>query len=305
MMKRAVRNAPENTVRGLLPCICLFLIVLYIVLPAYPATAGIGNLFSSPKKNPAPAAAPMPSLDGGSGLLTINAPLGSSTAETSIAYRAGTGKGTAETANRSFEITRREQWYSITRPVYENVQALVTHLGYSRKSSPSSSVIESDGSVTALGVKIEVPEKGISFGGNYASLSAEELSRLDLGQLEHLRNFWISAAEQLSPSIRGIIQVKQAFTEKQTGIMPDGTERKEDLKRVSIGGVGFEYKRGAGNAAFIEAQLFDDEDFSPQKRKKVGLNAGLRFSRGAFALEFSGNGITVDPIWYFGLSTAR
>ncbi len=323
MLKSAGRNWSGNGVFAPSPAgaqvICLFIIFLYIFLPNYPATAGIWNLLSprekapagpavlwKMKRNPAPVPTPMPSLDGGSGLLTINAPLGSSTAETSIAFRTGTGKGTVETGNRSFEITRSEQWYSIARPVYENVQTLVTHLGYSRTCSPSSSVIESDGSITALGFKADVPEQSISFGGNYASLSAEELSRLDLGQLEHLRNFWVSAAEQLSPSVRGIIQVKQAFTKKQTGIMPDGTKRKEDLKRVSIGGIGVEYRRGTGKTAFVEANIFDDEDFtSSRKRQRVGLNAGLRLDQGTFALELSGCGLTVDPIWYFGLSAAR
>ncbi|HOY66042.1 MAG TPA: hypothetical protein PLP29_04085 [Candidatus Ozemobacteraceae bacterium] len=255
---------------------------------------------------PAQAAPSGPvSLDGRPGLLTMAVPVGTATRLITGSVRHGIAEGDVSIRGRTIRETKHETWISAAARLHPHVLFIATHLASSRDTSPTTVGIDGDAGITAGGVHIEVPEKSLAFGGSYTQLTAGDMGRIDLSQLEHLRHVYVTVSDELARNLRGYLQLKEAFSQEYTAVYPDGRQIRVPLKRVVIGTVGAMRRFRTGLTLFGETQMFDDEDFLYYGDDHYSVNAGCRLQYSRFSAELSARSLNRTPTWYFGFSAAH
>lgn len=237
------------------------------------------------------------SLSGSTGLVTIPTPNFRSVTKASVSFKGDISRHSSTLATSTYNVFKLERYVSLSYFITKNLELSLNHLRFDRSSSPYLAELNYTEDPTGFGLKYSTHsgQKDFCFGFNFAPLSAAELNRTDLTQIENLRSVYFSTSETISKTLEGYLSLKESFTEKQKILFSDGSEFRVNRKEFLIGSLGLEYSPSNVLSLFLETQFFNYRDFYRKNSDRHSFNAGIRIGKEPFQLELLGVSLSVNP----------
>jgi hypothetical protein len=241
------------------------------------------------------------SLTGSVGLVTVPIPNFQTEQRVGVSYKGGIQKGNMTLGGVNYSTEKDERFVSAIFHAQPNLELSLNHLRIKRISNPGLVGLNFHEDATAFGMKYSSPhgKQDFAAGFHYAPMSAEELNRADLGQIELLRNAYMTFSEELGRNFYGHLHLKLCMTADQKIQLPNGSEYKIEKKEFLVSAVGLEYRVSDSFTAMIEGTFANYRDLFRDDSTRFNLNGGLRFGAGNMQLEVLGRSLESDP-WVVG-----
>lgn len=242
-------------------------------------------------------------FSGASGLITI--PTSDfQDRQMGFSYKKAYSKSSLNINNAKVNLEKDEFFASLRANINPNLEVSLSRLKYIRASNPSTIAgLNFRNEHYGLGMKysIKYAENDVCVGFNFTPMSAEELNRADIEQIESLRNFYITMSEKISKDLNGYLNVTSAFTKNQQVDFGGGVVQKINRKDIIISSVGLEYNIAKTATVFTEAKFGNYRDLFKSDAIRHRIHAGLRFGVQNFELELLGLNLSEDnPTAVFG-----
>ncbi len=236
-------------------------------------------------------------LSGTSGLITIPTADFQEDRTAILSYKYGLTKQEAMFNNTKYDIEKNEHFGAVAINIERNLEFSVNYLKYKRSSEPALAGLNYWEDATAFGLKYSTHNgpQDFCFGVNYAPMTAEEMNKADLWQLEHLRSVYMTVTEDVNDSIRGYIHLKTTSTDDQKLDLGNGQQIKIDRKDFLTSGLGLEYTTSPNFALILEGQFFNYRDIFKDDSTRFSLNGGMRFGSQNLSIEVAGLSLNKDP----------
>jgi hypothetical protein len=242
---------------------------------------------------------------GSTGLVTIPVPDFQEQKKIGFTYKSGIFKQDLNVNNTATKSEKNQGLAAIRYNINPDLELNITHLRYERSSTPYQTGLNFKEDATALGMKFSSHhgEKSICFGFNFAPMSAEELNKADIEQIELMRNIYMTVSEPITKSCTGYLNVTSSFTKDQELTYANGTTEKIDRKNIIVGSFGLEYKMADAASAFCEAKFGNYRDIFQNDSVRHRIHAGFRFGMDSIQGEILGMNLTEDnPVACFGIN---
>jgi hypothetical protein len=242
---------------------------------------------------------------GSTGLVTIPVPDFQEQKKIGFTYKSGIFKQDLNVNNTATKSEKNQGLAAIRYNINPDLELNITHLRYERSSTPYQTGLNFKEDATALGMKFSSHhgEKSICFGFNFAPMSAEELNKADIEQIELMRNIYMTVSEPITKSCTGYLNVTSSFTKDQELTYANGTTEKIDRKNIIVGSFGLEYKMADAASAFCEAKFGNYRDIFQKDSVRHRIHAGFRFGMDSIQGEILGMNLTEDnPVACFGIN---
>jgi hypothetical protein len=242
---------------------------------------------------------------GSTGLVTIPVPDFQEQKKIGFTYKSGIFKQDLNINGVTTKTEKNQGLAAVRYNISPELEVNVTHLRYERSSTPYQTGLNFKEDATSLGMKYSSHhgEKSICFGFNFAPMSAEELNKADIEQIEMMRNIYMTISEPITKSCTGYLNVTSAFTKDQELTFSNGTTQKVNRKDILVGAFGLEYKMADAATAFCEAKFGNYRDIFEENSVRHRIHAGFRFGMDSIQGEILGLNLTEDnPVACFGIN---
>ncbi|MBF0545683.1 MAG: hypothetical protein HQM08_14665 [Candidatus Riflebacteria bacterium] len=228
------------------------------------------------------------------GLLTVPTPNLGDERKLGVSFKSGYGKSNTTFGLNSYSLSKTENWQALTYRLNRDFELTANFLRYSRKTAPVSD-FNGSGFANGFGVKYTVPWQDLCFGFQWTPISANEIDKLDLFQLEHLRTIYVTATEDFRKNIFAFLNLKSCYTAKKE-VEISSTEIQEiGQKNFLIGTLGLEYKESPKFSWICELECYNYRELLVKHPNSCAFNLGYRRTNKDFQLELSGLDLLSNP----------
>jgi hypothetical protein len=241
-------------------------------------------------------------LTGSTGLVTMPTPDFKKDHPVAISSRSGISRQDSTIGTSRYRISKFENYSGLSYFLKENLELSLNHLYYKRSSKAYLKGLDQRESNTGFGMKYSTKhgKQDLCFGISYTPMSAEDVAKADLSQIENLRNVYMTITEDLAPDLRGYLHAKACSTRDQKIDMGNGNFVRLSRKDFLASAVGLEYAKTSQFALIGEAQFFNYRDIFKDESSQYSINAGIRFGAKLFQLEAMGLSLNQNPRLYLG-----
>lgn len=243
------------------------------------------------------------------GLLTIPTAAFNDKESISVSHKGGISRSHFELATQSYDLFKNEHWTSLSFNLQPNLEFYVLHYRYDRSSDYQIGGLNYDEQMTGFGLKYSTHngKQDFCFGATFTPMSAKQLNRADLAQIEQLRNVYMTVTEDVASGVIGYLNLKTCFTNEQEIDLGNGSKHYVDRKDFLVGSVGLEYKHTEAFSMFTEAQFFNYRDIYDElgvrDASRYSINAGMRGGSRNLQLEVAGMSLSDNPWMTLGVDT--
>ena len=243
-------------------------------------------------------------LAGTSGLISVPTPDFQTNRKGGFSLKTGVTKRDIIVDNIKYDLEKNEHWMSAACSLQPNLEISVNHLRYERSSAPTIGILNYSEESTGFGMKYSthVASQDLCLGGMFAPMSAVQINKADLVQIEHLRSVYLTLGEKLSEKLRGYLNLKHCFTDEQDIVFPSGRKLHYDKKEFLASAIALDYAPQKNVSIMLESQFLNYRDFYNDSGDRVSLNVGVRGGSDAVQAELFVTSFNVEPDVRFGLN---
>jgi hypothetical protein len=236
-------------------------------------------------------------LTGTTGLVTIPTPDFPDQGTILLSHKSGLTKQNVLLGGVGYRVSKNEHYSGVTFNIKKNLELSLNHLQYERSSSPNVPGLTYSEDSTALGLKYSARngKQDLCMGIAFAPMTAEELSKADLYQLEHLRTLYLTITEEIHGPVRGYLHAKTSSTDKQKIELPGQITQVINRKDFLTSAIGLELNLKGKGSFFCESQFFNYRDIFAKDSVRFSINAGVRLGSRHVGLEAMGLSLNQDP----------
>ncbi|MBF0409490.1 MAG: hypothetical protein HQM10_19275 [Candidatus Riflebacteria bacterium] len=241
-------------------------------------------------------------LQGCYGLLTVPTPNLEDERKFAFSFKMGPADDTTRWFGNEYKLKKNEKWAGLTYRITDRFEFSANGLSYDRVSSPDVGYFNSTGFANGFGLKYTVASQDICIGFHWAPISANEVNKLDLFQVEHFRNLYITVTEDLRENIYAFLNLKSCYSAlKEIEVAPNQM-LEVGQKNFLVGTLGLEYKDSPVYSLILEAQMFNYRDLIVENPQSYSFNIGYRRANKDFQLELAAFDIHSNPRGMIGVN---
>ena len=236
-------------------------------------------------------------LAGTSGLVTVPTPDFREPGTVALSHKGGITSQNATLGGTRYEVNKNERYSAVTYNLKKNLELSINHLQYERSSKPSVPGLTFREDSTAMGLKYSAHngKQDLCMGVVFAPMSAEEMAKADLWQLEHLRSIYLTLTDEVYGPVNGYLHAKTSSTDKQKIELPGNITQTINRKDFLTSALGLEMNLKGSGSLFCEGQFFNYRDIFAEDSVRFSLNAGIRLGSKNIGVEAFGLSLNQSP----------